>query len=78
MKKRVIELFMCYVSILISGYPFISGVWKDLYKTTLVLLIIVFIICTVIGIVKSIRCAKAIGVFGVKYMDATYFNDKDL
>lgn len=66
MKKRIMEIWPWYLLSFVGSYLVISGqLWA----------IIPAVPVLGIALVKSFKVAKAMGAFGVKYMDPNYFTD---
>lgn len=68
MKRKVLELGLLNLILFNSGLLIITGDLRALP---------VFVISGLLAIVKGFKFAKAIGAFGIKYMDPEYFEKED-
>lgn len=68
MKNRVMEIWPWYLLSFVGAYLVISGRLWAIIPAVLVL---------GVALVKSFKVAKAMGAFGVKYMDPNYFADEE-
>lgn len=68
MKNRVMEIWPWYLLSFVGASLVISGrLWA----------VIPAVVVLGVASVKSFKVAKAMGAFGVKYMDPNYFTDEE-
>ena len=68
MKKRIMEIWPWYLLAFVGTYLVISGQLWAIIPTVPVL---------VVALVKGFKVAKAMGAFGAKYIDPSYFTDEE-
>lgn len=68
MKKRIMDIWPWYLLSFVGASLVISGwLWA----------VIPAVVVLGVASVKSFKVAKALGAFGVKYMDPGYFTDEE-
>lgn len=68
MKKRIMDIWPWCLLSYVCAYLVISGrLWA----------IIPAVLMLIITLIKSFKVCKAMGAFGVKYMDPNYFTDEE-